>query len=151
MEYYKLIILTFIITAQWDVILRFLSLNIEKLKFPFPDFVKYLKPYFKHHTMLSAALIAGFIGATTQPIILFFMKFPSVKSKNIYVLKFMLLSFIISALFGFIMKGTKMFPYLDKHYYDNLGTIRGMYHDGTSGLIVQSSILILLNIAARLK
>lgn len=151
MEYSKLIILTFIVTALWDNVLRFLSLNNEKINYGFPDFVRYLKPYFQQHTMLSAALIAGFIGATTQPIILYFMKFPSVKSNTIYIFQFMVLSFTISALFGILMKATKLFPYLDKYYYDNLGTLRGMYLDGISGLIVQSTILSLLFISDKIK
>lgn len=58
---YKLIILTFIVTALCDVILRTLSLYN-----PLPflsnqmDFIQYLKPYFQKHTLLAAALIAGF-------------------------------------------------------------------------------------------
>jgi len=151
MEYSNLIILTFIITALWDVVLRFLSLNNEKINYNFPDFVRYLKPYFQHHTMLSAALIAGFVGAITQPIILYFMKFPSVKSNIMYIFKFMVLSYIISAFFGILMKATKLFPHLDKHYYSNLGTLRGMYLDGISGLIVQSTILILFFISDKMK
>lgn len=151
MEYSNLIILTFIITALWDVVLRFLSLNNEKINYNFPDFVRYLKPYFQHHTMLSAALIAGFVGATTQPIILYFMKFPSVKSNIMYIFKFMVLSYIISAFFGILMKATKLFPHLDRHYYGNLGTLRGMYLDGISGLIVQSTILILFFISDKMK
>lgn len=151
MKYYKLVIITFIVTALWDIVLRFLSLNNEKINYNFPDFVKYLKPYFQQHTMLSAALIAGFVGATTQPIILYFMKFPSVKSNSIYIIQFMVLSFVISGLFGFLMKATKLFPYLDKHYYNNLGTTRAMYHDGISGLIVQSTILVLFFISDKMK
>lgn len=151
MEYSNLIILTFIVTALWDVVLRFLSLNNEKNNYKFPDFVRYLKPYFQKHTMLSAALIAGFVGATTQPLILYFMKFPSVKSNIMYIFQFMVLSYIISAFFGILMKGTKLFPHLDKHYYGNLGTLRGMYLDGISGLIVQSTILILFFISDKIK
>ena len=50
---YKLIILTFIVTALWDVVLRFMSLNYEKLpKYFQMDFVEYLIPYFKQHTIL---------------------------------------------------------------------------------------------------
>jgi len=146
MEKSKLIIITFIVTALWDVLLRIISLNQEKIKnkIQIPEFIKYLKPYFEHHTLLSAALIAGFVGATTQPIIIYLMNFPSKNSNLIYILKFMVLSFIISALYGFIMKATKLFPYLDENYYDKLGLIRSMYHDGISGLIVQFTILILI-------
>ena len=139
---YKLIILTFIVTALWDVVLRFMSLNYEKLpKYFQMDFVEYLNPYFKHHTLLAAALIAGFVGATTQPIILSIMGFPKSILDFGYVSKFMILTFIISALYGFIMKGSKLFPHLEKHYYDKLGVARSMYTDGVSGLVVQTTLL----------
>ena len=59
-------ILTFIITALFDVLLRYISLN-RLLDY---DFVRYLEPYFKQHTLLAAALIAGFVGATAQYFIL---------------------------------------------------------------------------------
>lgn len=141
---YKLIILTFIVTALWDVVLRFMSLNYEKLpKYFQMDFVEYLNPYFKHHTLLAAALIAGFVGATTQPIILSIMDFPKSIFEFGYISKFMILTFIISALYGFIMKGSKLFPHLDKHYYDKLGVARSMYTDGVSGLVVQSTLLVI--------
>ena len=147
MNYYKLIILTFTVTALWDVVLRFMSLNFELLpnviKTLMP-FIKDLKPYFQQHTLLAAALIAGFVGATTQPFILKITPFP----KNIYdfkyLLKFLVVSFIVSALYGFIMKASKLFPRLEKYYYEKLGVVRSMYHDGISGLIVQITLLFLL-------
>lgn len=144
-EKYKLIILTFIVTALWDVILRTLSLYN-----PIPflsnqmDFIQYLKPYFQKHTLLAAALIAGFVGAITQLIILNVMNFPTRNSSINYILIFMIWSFIVSALFGFIMKASKLFPYLEMYYYKRLGLIRSLYHDGTSGLIVQLSLFFLL-------
>jgi len=142
-----LIILTFIVTGIWDIVLRFMSLNYNKLPKYFQiDFVKNLIPYFKHHTLLSAALIAGFIGATTQVIILSIMSFPTSIFNIGYISKFMILSFIISALYGFIMKGSKLFPYLERHYYEPLGVIRSMYTDGVSGLIVQTTLLFILHI-----
>ena len=142
-----LIILTFIVTGLWDVVLRFMSLNYNKSpKYFQMDFVKDLLPYFKHHTLLAAALIAGFVGATTQFIILSIMSFPTSIFNIVYIFKFMILSFIISALYGFIMKGSKLFPYLERHYYEPLGVLRSMYTDGFSGLIVQTTLLILLHI-----
>jgi hypothetical protein len=142
-----LIILTFIVTGLWDVILRFMSLNYNKLpKYFQMDFVKDLIPYFKHHTLLAAALIAGFVGATTQFIILSIMSFPKSIFNFVYIFKFMILTFIISALYGFIMKGSKLFPYLERYYYEPLGVLRSMYTDGFSGLIVQTTLLILLHI-----
>tara|TARA_R110000803_G_scaffold45205_1_gene95274 strand:+ start:76 stop:525 length:450 start_codon:yes stop_codon:yes gene_type:complete len=146
----KLILLTFIITALWDVVLRVMSLNFEKLPNALQmDFVKYLKPYFQHHTLLAAALIAGFVGATTQPIILSIMPFPKSIFDILSVGKFMIVTFIISALYGFIMKWSKLFPYLEKYYYDNLGIVGGMYHDGVSGVIVQTTLLLLLSAVLR--
>ena len=145
----KLIILTFVITALWDVALRFMSLHFEKIPQIIQKtmpFIKDLKPYFKIHTLLAAALIAGFVGATTQPIILYLISFPK-SIKNIkHIVKFLIISFIISALYGFVMKATKLFPYLEEYYYNKLGVIRSMYHDGISGLIVQITLLIIVNL-----
>jgi hypothetical protein len=142
---YRIVILTFIITALWDVVLRILSVYepIPSIN-NFMPFIKNLKPYFEKHTLLAAALIAGFVGATTQAIILHFMNFPTYNRSIKYIIKFMILSFIVSALFGFIMKASKLFPYLDKYYYEKIGLVKSLYHDGTSGLIVQFSLFFLL-------
>jgi len=124
-------ILTFIITALFDVLLRYISLN----KLLDNDFVRYLEPYFRQHTLLAAALIAGFVGATTQYIILDLMNLqPTVQ--------FMALTFIVSALYGFLMKATGLFPILDRTYYKGLGPVQGALHDGVSGLIVQFVVLL---------
>ena len=141
----KLYILTFIITGVWDILLRLLSENYDSLpKIMQYDFIRYLIPYFQKHTLLSAALIAGFIGATTQFIIVNIYSFPT-DFKDIHkVLYFLFLSFIVSALYGFLMKGSQLFPHLDETYYKELGTVRSMYHDGISGIFVQLTILGLL-------
>ena len=61
--------------------MKLLPKFIQKYKF-----IKYLIPYFKKHTILAAALIAGFIGATTQLIILSLYKFPTnLKNTDIYI------------------------------------------------------------------
>ena len=95
---YRIVILTFIITALWDVVLRILSVYepIPSINNSMP-FIKDLKPYFEKHTLLAAALIAGFVGATTQSIILHFMNFPTYNRSIKYIIKFMILSFIVSA------------------------------------------------------
>ena len=141
----KLYILTFIITGIWDILLRLLSENYDLLpKIMQYDFIRYLIPYFQKHTLLSAALIAGFIGATTQFIIVNIYSFPK-DFKDIHkILYFLILSFIVSSLYGFLMKGSQLFPHLDQTYYKELGTVRSMYHDGISGIIVQLTILGLL-------
>jgi hypothetical protein len=141
----KLIILTFVVTALWDVILRQLSLNVDYLPKNFDvstPFIRFLKPYFEQHTLLAAALIAGFVGATTQPIILMFMSFPEKITNWIYVLAFLAVTFVVSALFGFVMKWSGLFPYLERYYYNKLGVRRSMYYDGVSGLIVQVTLLV---------
>ena len=139
--------LTFIVTAIYDIFLR---LVVENIKYS-PDiivsnfpFLSYLIPYFKRHTLLSAALLAGFIGYVTQVIILFLMPFPKNFENVKEISKFLILTFIISALFGFMMKLTKLFPHLDDTYYKKLGHVRGAYHDGISGLIVQITMLFLV-------
>ena len=143
--------LTFIITAVYDIILRKVVENLDD--FPkiiidnFP-FLTYLVEYFKKHTLLSAALVAGFIGYVAQMIILALHPMPYIVggSGAIEISKFLVLTFVVSALFGFLMKLTKLFPHLDDTYYKKLGHIRGAYHDGVSGLIVQLTLLILLYI-----
>ena len=129
-------ILTFIVTALCDVVLRYLSLN-NLLDY---DFVRYLKPYFEQHTLLAAALIAGFVGAITQLAILQIVDFPSSQPAL-----FMAVTFVISALWGFLMKATKLFPHLDRTYYKGLGPLQGALHDGVSGLIVQFIMFIIVN------
>lgn len=143
----NLIILTFVITALWDVSLRYMALNFDKvhgiIKNTMP-FIGDLEPYFKTHTLLAAALIAGFVGATTQPIILAITPFPKNIMNISYLLKFLVVSFIISALYGFIMKWSGLFPHLQKYYYDKLGVVKSMYHDGISGIIVQVTLLFIV-------
>jgi len=141
----NVIIHTFIITAVWDIILRKLSENYYNLPEIIKNnakFIEYLIPYFEKLNFLDAALIAGFIGAVTQYIILYLVKLPKTYNDLFY---FLTVSFVVSGLFGFIMKFSKLFPDLDETYYKNLGPIRGMYHDGVSGLIVQITLLFINN------
>jgi hypothetical protein len=149
-----LYILTFIATGLWDVVLRVMTENWDKLpkvvKKILP-FIEYLKPYFKRHTLLAAALIAAFVGATTQLIIVNIMAFPTTMREITNLKKmalFMTLSFIVSALYGFIMKFSKLFPILETTYYkqleENHSVWRSMYHDGISGLIVQFTLIVFI-------
>ena len=154
----NLYILTFCVTAVWDIILNYITDNYDLLpdiiKKQFP-FIGYLIPYFKQHTLLAAALIAGFVGATTQMIIQQFIKFPYLPNKPLSVATFLVVSFIISALYGFVMKWSRLFPILNETYYKHLeadgGVVRSMYNDGISGLIVQISLLVLYSIFSSYK
>ena len=114
-------ILTFIITALFDVLLRYISLN-KLLDY---DFVRYLEPYFKQHTLLAAAQYFILAGMNPAPTVLF-----------------MAWTFMVSALYGFAMKATGLFPHLDATYYKGLGPIKGAINDGVSGLIVQFVVLL---------
>ena len=146
----SLYIATFCVTALWDVVLNYMTRISERLppsiKDAFP-FISYLVPYFKKHTILAAALIAGFIGATTQMIITQLMRFPLLPTSPATLVVFLVVSFAISALYGFLMKLSGLFPILEATYYKRLeadgGVIRSMYHDGVSGLIVQCTLLVL--------
>ena len=95
--------------------------------------------------MLSAALIAGFVGFGAQLIILSLVGLPDIKKLNIHnIIKLLLVTFIVSALYGLPMQASGLFPHLDATYYKNLGIFSGMWHDGVSGLIVQVTLLFLL-------
>ena len=141
----NLLLLTFVVTAIWDIILRFLTERFNQLpSFLQFDFIYYLIPYFKKHTVLSAALIAGFVGYLTQYIILSFQHFPI--HKNIAnIITFLLFSFFISGLIGFPIKMSKLFPHLTDTYYKGLGTVNSFIADGVSGIIVQITLLILIH------
>lgn len=148
MKHCETIVHTFIVTALWDVVLRVMAENYDRLPRSIQEqkFIKYLIPYFKKHTLLSAALVAGFVGATTQYIILYLYRFPNNITDIYNILVFLLVSFVVSGLYGFIMKASKLFPHLDATYYKELGHLGGAYHDGISGLIVQVTLLVLYQI-----
>ena len=139
----QLIIASFIITALWDVALRIMAENYNQLPSYFRNmmFIKYLIPYFKEHTLLAAALIAGFVGAGAQFIILNIHSFPTKLTNLTHIISFLIVSYIVSALYGFLMKASQLFPHLDATYYKKLGSLKGAYYDGWSGLIVQLTLL----------
>ena len=138
-------IITFCVTAVWDLVLQRLSENYDRLPEMIKyDFIRYLQPYFQKHTVLSAMLLAGFVGTCSQYMIVQLQSFPNVTDSWGVLVMFMVWSFIVSALGGFVMKCSGLFPHLDETYYQQLGTYRSMYHDGLSGIIVQLTIFLLL-------
>ena len=114
------IVIVFCITAAFDVLL-----NLG----PHPLGVL-LQDYFQQHTVLAAALIAGFIGAFTLPVIASFTNYraPSVHS--------IVTTFTVSALIGFPMYHSGIFPHLNKHYYDKFPRHQTFLADGLSGVMV---------------
>lgn len=127
------LILVFIITGLWDVILRAMSegkisfLGIENMKW-----VTTLRDYFNYHTVLGAALIAAFVGVIAYVLIIYTFDTFSINNK-VYQL---LLVFLISALVGIPMRYSGLFPILNKYYYEPLGFTYSFITDGISGIIV---------------
>ena len=140
----NIIILTFIVTGIWDIILRLMAENYNKIpKLIRLKFVKNFIEYFKTKTVLGAALIAGFVGGISQTLLLYFFKFPRKIDKMRYIIIFLLYSFLLSALIGYIMVISGLFPDLVRTYYNKLGFWEGRWQDGESGLIVQITVLVI--------
>jgi len=139
----KTLITTFFITGLWDLKLQIYSNYYDRL----PTILKWFKdpkilqPYFKHHTILSAFLLAAFAGAIAQFFILQIHKLPT-KSNDVY--SYLLVTFIISGIVGLFMQYSGLYPILDETYYKHLGKVNGFIHDGISGLIVQITLLVIL-------
>ena len=124
------IILIFIITALWDVVLRFMALgHIHLLGIENMKWVTVLKPYFEYHTLLGAALIAGFVGAFTGALLLSLPVPQNEPWAAIWL-------FILSGLVGIPMRLSGLFPVLEKHYYEPLGFTYSFITDGLSGIVV---------------
>jgi hypothetical protein len=135
---YRNMVVAFCVTAVWDVILRWFS--EEKLKFMGIEklsWVVALRPYFKHHTVLSAAAIAGVVGAGTSVIINNFT--PKNVSSESNLLYLLWVAFV-SAVVGIPMRYTGLFPYLKAYYYDPL-PITTIFSDALSGVIVALTMM----------
>tara|TARA_B100000683_G_scaffold183301_1_gene176537 strand:+ start:1241 stop:1648 length:408 start_codon:yes stop_codon:yes gene_type:complete len=116
------IVRSFVITAAYDVALNLL---------PPPVGAVILRPYFEKHTVLAAGLIAGFVGAVTFCLLAFALPStlrPSWRSA--------ILIFIVSALVGFPMQYSGIFPHLNAHYYGKIPRLQSFAADGLSGVIV---------------
>ena len=88
-----------------------------------------LRPYFEHHTVLSAALIAGFVGAVTLPAITMTDPFRHRFASLLWVA-------FVSGVVGILMKYSGLFPYLTLHYYDTVPTWYSFLSDANSGIVV---------------
>ena len=134
------ILISFIVTALWDVILRWYAedrmphmpppLDVHNWKW-----VTTLRPYFKEHTLLGAALIAGFVGAVTAYIMSF------IRIKN--TVKYAIILVLVSGLVGIPMRYSGLFPHLKIHYYDKLGLQTSFLTDAFSGAVVGLTLYII--------
>ena len=130
------LLVVFGITALWDVILRFISLG--SIHIPIIStwkWIKVLKPYFEHHTVLAAALLAGLAGAGAQAFLWFI---PPTTNPFLYTLEVLIASILV----GGPMYVSGLYPVLNRTYYDKLGAA-AMLSDGISGLVVMTTIYIL--------
>lgn len=127
------IIAIFIITALWDVVLRFMAtgklnvVGIEKMKW-----VVVLKEYFERHTLLSAALVAGFVGAVTE----LCLQYTVNRWFQSSTIGFVVAVVLVSGLIGLPMRYSKLFPHLDEFYYKRLGFTYSFGTDAFSGFVV---------------
>tara|TARA_B100000902_G_scaffold200659_1_gene191208 strand:- start:608 stop:1078 length:471 start_codon:yes stop_codon:yes gene_type:complete len=117
------ILLSFIITGFFDLALNLLP--------PYLGGATRIREYFKQHTPLSAALIAGFVGAVTYAVI--YAAYSGIPDANIF--NFFVI-FCISALIGIPMRYSGLFPHLDKYYYQAMPRIQSYFADGLSGVMV---------------
>ncbi len=134
---YKIMVVAFCVTGVWDVMLRWFS--EEKLKFMGIEklsWVVALRPYFEHHTVLSAAAIAGVVGAVTSVIINKSIPESVTKSHLLYLLWVA----FISAIVGIPMRYSGLFPILKKYYYDPL-PITTIFSDALSGVVVALTMM----------
>lgn len=116
------IVSSFVITAAFDVALNLL---------PPPIGATVIRPYFDEHTVLSAALVAGFVGAVTFCVIV--ALYPSALQPSFRAAAIV---FAVSALMGTPMRLSKLFPHLEAHYYSAVPRWQTFCADGLSGVMV---------------
>lgn len=116
------VLVVFVITALFDVALNVL---------PPPVGAVLTRRYFDQHTLLSAALIAGFTGAVT--VLPISALVGSVANPSLWAC---VVVFVVSALIGFPMQWSGLFPHLNKHYYGVMPRYQSFLADGVSGVMV---------------
>lgn len=139
MEY---LLAAFFVTALWDVLLRAISTGI----LPVPvvrrwKWVRVLCPYFEQHTLLSAALIAGFVGSVTYAVIAYTWPHISL-SLHSNIMLYTLYVIGVSGIIGIPMRLSGLFPKLEEHYYETLGFAYSFATDAFSGFVVMASMLL---------
>lgn len=134
---YKRMVVAFCVTAVWDVILRWFSEGkLEFMGIENFSWVIALRPYFEHHTVLSAAAIAGVVGAGTSLIIAETVPEFMYESTPLYLVWVA----FVSAVVGIPMRHSGLFPYLKMYYYDPL-PITTIFSDALSGVVVALTMM----------
>ena len=132
----NILILTFLVTFFWDIILRIYAFSDVPWKKQ--DFVESVVPYFEKHSVTKAAIFAGLVGLFTQMVILSIIDFPTALSQ---VPLFLLVAFFVSGAVGYPIERLKLVPELSETYYKTLGRPRSTFTDAYSGLVVELSLL----------
>ena len=136
---YKKLVIVFVITALWDVVLRlFAEEKVRLFGIENISWVRALKPYFEKHTVLAAALLAGIAGVAAS-VLIDSWKHPSFKKNKV---AYALWVAVASALVGIPMRYTNLFPHLVEHYYKPL-PITTIFSDALSGIVVMLTLAVL--------
>ena len=143
---YKVLVASFVVTALYDVLLR---LMVEGRVYA-PEWLKRrawfksLIKYFQKQTLLAAALVAGFVGAITNFVILKLHPMPSTTAT---LFPFLLMTLVVSWLSGIAMRASKLFPILDSTMYEFLSTSQEIWADAASGVVVNFTLFLLRRVA----
>lgn len=127
-------IAVFVITAAWDVILRYISEG----ELPVPivkdwNWVQTLRPYFREVGTAWAAIVAGAVGTMGYGFIRLW-------TPDSWVVYFMWV-FAVSAAVGLPMRIPLWFNALRESYYEPLGAF-AYVTDGLSGLVVACTMVL---------
>ena len=133
------LLLTFLITGGWDIVLRYLSegkinfFGVENMKW-----VRVLKDYFALFTVIDAAIVAGLVGLVTYIILSLMFDYFDLSGaiEQIFIV------FLISGLVGIPMRYSGLFPDLYKYYYEPLGFTYSFITDAMSGVIVTITLFL---------
>lgn len=129
------LVLVFVVTVAWDVVLRMFSM--KKIKFLGIERINWivaLRGYFETHTLLAAALIAGICGVFAK-LLIDLVKFKTPIAYGAWIL-------FVSAAVGIPMRYSGLFPHLKKFYYDPL-PYTTIASDAFSGIVVAATISVL--------
>ena len=141
----KLLAVTFVITAVYDIILRMIS----EERMPMLSIIKdsawmlSLKEYYKRTTPLQAALVAGFVGAVTQFFIVM-VRAPPARYDPLTNLTFLWVTFVVGGFMGELMRMSGLFPVLNSTIYSELTRLQSIMADGSSEVVVNATILFAL-------
>lgn len=122
----------FVATAAWDVVLRDLSTGgLRVLGAERWGWVRDLRPYFRAHSIVGAAAIAGAVGVLGYAVIRLY------RPAETYLYVAWVVA--VSAAVGLPMRARGWFTELQRHYYDRrqwltVGT------DAMSGLVVMATV-----------